>query len=422
MMKTTAEYNEKYNNTDHEVMKAGEGSPTKLKSISSNSASKPLSNGSTRPPQNLKETSKGQRKKVNSYLNQLNSLPKLSKIEYKFNAISVFSGGGGLDLGAAWASFHVKFASDVEQTHCDTIEYNFSDCSTLCTEVERLTKNKIVKKIGDEKIHLLIGGPPCQAFSILGKRQSVNDPRGMLIYDYARLVDELKPEAFIFENVPGLLTVNGGKDWEDFLLHLESGETKYKLFVKPLNAADYGIPQIRQRIFIVGFKNQKAEFNFPVPTHQKEIKEISDEFSDKSKCNDKFWRPARLALENLKGKRNHRIRIHGERVRERYKKVAPGGKDKIDHTARIHPDKPAGTVLVGSKSGGGRPHIHPKLPRHITVREAARLQSFPDWYFFQGTDTWQYRAVGNAVPPLLGRAICLEIASTLEKLSEVPDK
>lgn len=414
-MKTTVDSAENYNEISYSDRRATDARPQELKNRSSDSEYESSSKNFARQPKNLTEKTGKHQKESNLYLEKLNSLPKLSKIKYKFNAVSVFSGGGGLDLGAAWADFHIKFSSDVESTHCETIEYNFSDCSTLCTKVEDLTKDKIVKKIGSVKIDLLIGGPPCQAFSILGKRQSINDPRGMLIYDYARLVNELKPEAFIFENVPGLLTVNNGNDWKDFLNHLGFGETKYKLFVKSLNAADFGIPQIRQRIFIVGFKDKKAEFDFPVPTHQKEKQSNS---ADSSEGDDKFWLPARLALENLKGKRNHRIRIHGERVKERYKKVTPGEKDKVDHTARIHPDKPAGTVLVGSKSGGGRPHIHPKLPRHITVREAARLQSFPDWYFFTGTDTWQYRAVGNAVPPLLGRAVCLEIAKTLEKLAQ----
>lgn len=392
-------------------------------SHSGNNSSSPSSESTTDSPlgssNKLKRVNKRRKKNINSYLKQLNELPKFSKIKYRFNAISLFCGGGGLDIGAAWAGFHVKFASDIEQAHCETIQHNFSDCSTLPIKIEDLTKKKIVERIGAGKIDLLVGGPPCQAFSILGKRQSVNDPRGQLIYEYARLIEELKPKAFIFENVPGLLTVNNGNDWRDFLNHLQSGKTKYHLFVKFLNAADFGVPQIRHRIFIVGFKNKKAKFNFPSSTHREKLQE--DSLLEMG-GDTKLWVPASLALENLKGKKNHRIRPHGKIVRERYKKVLPGTKDKIDHTARIHPDKPAGTVLVGSKAGGGRPHIHPKNPRHITVREAARLQSFPDWYVFQSTETWQYRAVGNAVPPLLARAVCLEIASTLQKLKSKVEK
>lgn len=349
---------------------------------------------------------------LNSYLQELHAFPKFSEIEYKYNAVSIFSGGGGLDAGAAWAGFQVKFASDLEQPHCDTVKHNFSDCETPAMKVEDLTKDIILKYVKHTKVDLLVGGPPCQAFSILGKRQSVNDPRGKLIYEYARLINELEPEAFIFENVPGLLNVNNGKDWRKFLRHLKSGETKYKLFVQSLNAADFGVPQVRHRIFIVGFKNKKAKFKFPSPTHRKKTE---NESADPS---NNFWLPAKLALENVEGKENHRIRIHGKPVEERYKTVVPGTKDKVDHTARIHPDRPAGTVLVGSKNGGGRPHIHPVEPRHITVREAARLQSFPDWYVFQGPESWQYRAVGNAVPPILGRAICLEIFNSLNNLTE----
>lgn len=356
--------------------------------------------------------------KTNIYLERLDSLPRIEDIDYKFNAVSLFCGGGGLDLGAAFAGFRVLFASDIEPAHCNTIKYNFPDCATLPAKIQDLTGNKITEAAKEAEIDLLVGGPPCQAFSILGKRQSINDPRGKLIYDYARIIDELKPKAFIFENVPGLLTVNNGNDWKDFIKKIESGETKYKLFDSTLNAADFGVPQTRQRVFIIGFRDNSAVFNFPTPTHSK--KEAQSALEGISAKN--FWIPAKFALEDVDGKENHRLRVHGKQVKERYKKVVPGTKDKIDHTARIHPDKPAGTVLVGSRSGGGRPHIHPDQPRHITVREAARLQSFPDWYIFQEAETWQYRAVGNAVPPLLAKAICLEIASTLQTLSRESDR
>ena len=155
---------------------------------------------------------------------------------------------------------------------------------------------------------------------------------------------------------------------------------------------------IRKRVFVVGFR-QPTKFAFPLPEYRNPLKLKLDNY------NLPDWIPAKLALENVDGLHNQDIRIHGERVRSRYEKIPQGGRDKIDHTDRIDPEKPSGTVLVGSKAGGGRPHIHPYLPRHITVREAARLQSFPDWYRFLGTTTAQYRQVGNAVPPLLARAV-----------------
>jgi DNA (cytosine-5)-methyltransferase 1 len=347
----------------------------------------------------------------NLFLDKINSLPKPAEINYKYNAVSLFSGGGGLDIGASWAKFRVDFASDLEPEHCKTISYNFPDCTTIAADVIDLTGEKIRTLSSKNQFDLLLGGPPCQAFSILGRRNSFNDPRGQLVYEYARLVKEIKPRAFVFENVPGLMTVNKGEDWKELLQYFEE-ETGYKIFHSKLNAADFGIPQIRIRVFIIGFRSQEAKFEFPVATHQNPEK-------NKTNGNGKVnWLPAKFALENMEGTPNHRIRPHGDRVRIRYSQIPQGGRDKVDHTDRIHPEKPSGTVLVGSRAGGGRPHIHPEVPRHISVREAARLQSFPDWYVFQNTETWQYRAVGNAVPPLLGKVVCDSIARSLDELTK----
>jgi DNA (cytosine-5)-methyltransferase 1 len=124
--------------------------------------------------------------------------------------------------------------------------------------------------------------------------------------------------------------------------------------------------------------------------------------------------PSAWALADVDGLINQNIRIHGDRVRARYRRIAPGDRDRVDHTDRIDGDRPSGTVLVGSGGGGGRPHIHPFEDRVITVREAARLQSFPDWYEFRGTSTAQYRQVGNAVPPLMAYEVGKAIYEALE--------
>lgn len=345
---------------------------------------------------------------MNYYLATLNSLRLSSNKNKESIAVSLFSGGGGLDLGLSLASFNFKYANDEVQYYCDTISHNFPDCIAEVKDVRDLKGQEIKELIKSETISLIAGGPPCQAFSILGKRGSFADLRGQLVFDYIRLINELKPDAFVFENVPGLLTLNKGEDWERLYNHFQV-ETGYDIYTDILNAADYGVPQIRKRVFVVGFR-QSTEFKFPQPLYRdsSSLDLLSQHLPE--------WIRAKFALENVDGLPNHDIRIHGDRVRSRYEKIPPGGRDKVDHTDRIDPEKPSGTVLVGSKAGGGRPHIHPYLHRHITVREAARLQSFPDWYKFLGTSTAQYRQVGNAVPPLLALAVGKSIRAALQTL------
>ena len=344
---------------------------------------------------------------VNQYIKTINSLYFPPKINTDLTAISLFSGGGGLDLGLSLAGFNFKYANDKEKYYCDTIKYNFPDCTTELQEIQNLQGQKIKEIIESKQITLIAGGPPCQAFSILGKRESFSDKRGQLVFEYIRLINEMKPDVFIFENVPGILTVNGGQDWERLYYYFQV-ETGYDLYTNVLNAADFGVPQIRKRVFVIGFR-QATQFIFPTPLYRNPTE------SSLLTQNLPEWIPAKFALENVDGLDNHKIRVHGNRVKNRYKNVPQGGRDKVDRTDRIDSDKPSGTVLVGSKAGGGRPFIHPFLPRHITVREAARLQSFPDWYKFLGTSTAQYRQVGNAVPPLVSLAIGKSILSALNK-------
>lgn len=345
---------------------------------------------------------------MNHYLSSLNSLKIYSQTNQDLVAVSLFSGGGGLDLGLSFAGFNFKYSTDIEDEYCHTVKYNFPDCIVEAKDVYDISAKEIQEKIQTDSIALLAGGPPCQAFSILGKRQSFSDSRGQLVFEFIRLINEFKPHAFIFENVPGILSLNKGEDWNNFLSIIQT-KTDYSLQLnRLLNAADYGVPQIRKRIFVIGFR-YPTKFSLPTPTHFNPHEERS--ISNQGLIQ---WIPSKLALEEVEGLPNHNIRPHGERVRNRYMAVPPGGRDRIDHTDRIHPERPAGTVLVGSKAGGGRPHIHPDFPRHITVREAARLQSFPDWYTFQGNSTAQYRQVGNAVPPLLALSIGKSIKEALQ--------
>lgn len=341
-------------------------------------------------------------KQTNIYLQRLNSFRK--EVNYRYNCISLFSGGGGLDLGAHFAEFKTLLVSDIIPSYTATIKANLPHVSVYNDDAMDLTSAKIrdLAKFNDD-VDLIIAGPPCQAFSIMGKRQSLDDPRGKLTIKYFELVSELRPKVFLFENVPGLMTVNHGEDFNNLLDFIKS-ETGYQLFRTKLNASDFGIPQERERIFIVGFRPDISceSFSFPVcatgPLHEL--------------LPDKM--PSKYALECVAGVPNQVIRVHTEAVRKRFEAVPQGGRDRGSYSDKLKPEMPSGTVMIGSSAGGARPFIHPYEPRALTVRETARLQSFPDWYEFSGSRTEQYRQVGNAVPPLLAYEILSAIKRALE--------
>jgi len=307
--------------------------------------------------------------------------PLGSSTETLPSVVSLFSGAGGLDKGLELAGFKTLFATDLHPENCETLKKNFPDAEVVARSITDLSGREILKKLNRTvgEIDLVAGGPPCQAFSILGKRRSLEDPRGALVFEFARIIKELKPRAFLFENVKGLTSVNDGRDWKELLKYFRE-QTGYELHTEVLNAADFGVPQFRERVFVVGLREPNRNFEFPNATHAPSSKAVL--------LGLQSHLTVRHALRDLQGQPNHDKRIHGERVASRYAKISPGGRDRTDHTDRLEWDKPSGTVLVGSSAGGGRPHIHPKEHRHITVREGARLQSFPDSFVFMGTNTW----------------------------------
>jgi len=341
----------------------------------------------------------------NEYLSVLDAL-KVPKRGNGLGYVSVFCGGGGLDLGFASAGFKPLFSSDVVPVFCETVHKNLKGHIAEPHDITTLSGKAVLKRVGTP-VDVVIGGPPCQSFSILGSRKSTHDPRGKLIFEYARFIREIGPKAFLFENVPGILTVNKGADWKELLDFFES-ETGYHIKWTKLNSVTFGVPQIRQRVIAVGFRNEEsfARFNWPHRTHTDSLAQTELGLS--------LPRPSGLAFESVAHLPNHVLREHCERVKTRYSQIPPGGRDRKDHTDRVHPERPSGTVLVGSGAGGGRPFIHPYEHRHITVREAARLQSFPDWWVFSGGPTASYRQVGNAVPPIMAKAVAHQIAKALK--------
>ena len=316
----------------------------------------------------------------------------------QLSAIALFSGGGGLDLGFAAAGFAVRLSTDVDPVGCATLERNMSERKKLfplhpviSEDIAKLSANDLLEKAGLNKgeVDIVIGGPPCQAFSVFGQRKGLDDPRGGLVWEFLRVVRGIRPRAFVFENVYGLASLHNGGVLKELKRRLSMGG-EYKVDAQTYELAAHGIPQWRKRVFIVGSRVSDAPPRMP-ETHGAK----------------KGLKPFRTVSEALfgmpppgNGLANHRVRAHGEKIILRYKSMPFGMRDKHTRINRLDPGKPSYTIVVGSDQGGGKGHVHPYEPREVTPRESARLQTFPDWWKFNGNVRHMIRQVGNAVPPL----------------------
>lgn len=331
--------------------------------------------------------------------------------------ISLFSGGGGLDLGLEAAGFETIFATDIDNHSCMTLQHGketaaeknlpfLQSAIVRQADILHLSPSEIMEAAGVKpgEVELLAGGPPCQAFSVFGRRKGVNDPRGMLFYEYLRVLAEIQPQAFVFENVFGLLTIHNGATFKELCERLKApgNDIRYELSVFRLNAADYGVPQNRDRVFIIGSrKGKKLEVLPPI---------CSEEKSGRSLPRHRTVTDAFRGLPPLgKDLPNHTSRDHSKRIVQRYCGLEFGERDPKTRINKLHPEKPSFTIIVGSDKGGGKGHVHPFEPREVSPRESARIQTFPDWWGFSGTSRHPIRQVGNAVPPVMAAMIGREI-------------
>ncbi|HAT14799.1 MAG TPA: DNA (cytosine-5-)-methyltransferase [Microcoleaceae bacterium UBA11344] len=382
-------------------------------------------------------------------------------------AVDLFAGAGGMTLGFEQAGFDVLASVEIDPIHCATHEFNFPLCSILCKDVALLTGSEIRKNsaIGRREIDVVISGSPCQGFSMMGKRD-VDDPRNSLIFHFQRLVLELKPKFFVMENVPGI-TAGEHKQLLNILISsfLEAGyqvEEKYQV----LNAAHYGVPQARKRLFLIGCKKKyelpkypqpitflprakaktkilkrpKKAPNLPaVPTVWDAIGDLPEveNYSEllygdsiialygKSSSYASILRQIDYLDDDYSYDREFDRRIlssswrtqHSPECMARFAATPQGEKEPISRFYKLHPEGVCNTLRAGTDRGRGaftspRP-IHPQTPRCITVREAARLHSYPDWFRFHRTKWHGFRQVGNSVPPLLAKAVGSEIIRAL---------
>lgn len=348
-----------------------------------------------------------------------------------FNAIDLFCGCGGLSYGFERAGFNILLGIDNDEKALETFELNHNEAKSICGDITTITYEKDIKPlIGDKSIDVIIGGPPCQGMSLSGPRK-FDDPRNKLYLSYIRLVDEIKPKMFVIENVPGLVGLFGGQI-KDSIIEKFS-EMGYEIQYRILCASDYGVPQSRKRVVFVGSRIG----NYSYPDIESDQITCSMALSDLPPLIDELGEDVmeyateptndyqKLMRANSKEVRNHIAANHSEKVKSIIALVPDGGNykdlpEEFIHTRNFHvawtrfaSDKPAPTIDTGH-----RHHFHYKYNRVPTVRECARLQSFPDDFIFLGNKTQQFRQVGNAVPPIMARKIADQVKNTLENTNE----
>lgn len=327
-------------------------------------------------------------------------------------ALDLFCGCGGLSLGFEEAGFEVVAGIDNDQEALETFAKNFQNAQTYNIDISN-TSDIPFEQIGE--IDVILGGPPCQGFSIAGKRQA-DDPRNQLIDAYIDIVKQLNPKAVLIENVPNILNMADGKFRDSITENLE--KLGFSVSIEKLNSADFGVPQNRKRVFFFGLKNQHFELEkmhaLSTVTCKDAISDLPDFDLDNGAdyVNEALSSYQKELRRGSSGVWNHILTNHSDQTKEIISLVPDGGNYKdlptqLQSTRKVNiawtrfsSSKPSFTIDTGH-----RHHFHYEFNRIPTVRESARLQSFPDSFIFYGSKTSQYRQVGNAVPPLLAKVI-----------------
>jgi len=338
-------------------------------------------------------------------------------------AVSFFAGAGGFDVGFHCAGYENLASIEINQIFCETLRYNFPKKLVVGpphysgdvrdrTSIAQILKEELrIKQPFEGVFH---GGPPCQPFSIASNQRFSktgenfkrigfeHEEYGNLLTDYLWFILEFRPKVFIIENVAGFMDLDKGlqvRSALDTLINAGYSVSKPQVF----DLADFGIPQHRNRFVVVGSRTGHT-FKFP----SKNRPHVP--------CVEVFKK-------DMNGVSNHEIRVHKPESLLRYVQLEYGKRDKLGRVDRLNPAKPSKTVIAGGTKGGGRSHLHPFIPRTISVRECARLQTFPDWYVFTGAIARQFTQVGNAVPPLFAYKLAVEIQKQFfDNVLDSPEK
>lgn len=370
--------------------------------------------------------------------------------------IDLFAGAGGLSLGFEQAGFDVVAAVEIDPVHAAVHKYNFPDCAVIPCSVTELTGNRIraMAGIGSRKVDVVFGGAPCQGFSLIGQR-ALDDPRNSLVKDFVRIVSELDANYFVFENVKGLTVGKHRKFLEEIIEEFRKAGYAVVEKWKVLNAYEHGVPQDRQRLFLLGAKKGLKLPQYPPPTTAKpgvvselpraptcgdalgdlpdaerfERLRFTDEVRASRSANSSGYAKL-MRCELTEGwaygyRRKWDPHVltssmrseHTEVSRQRFAETEPGAVEPISRFLKLSPTGVSNTLRAGTDSARGaftspRP-IHYKWNRCVTVREMARLHGFPDWFRFHETKWHGARQIGNSVPPPLARAVAAQVIKAL---------
>ncbi len=385
--------------------------------------------------------------------------------------VDLFSGAGGLSCGLEMAGFRPILANELVPAYAETYRHNHPNTDLIVGDVREVSEANIRKRLGVAKgeVDLLAGGPPCQGFSINAPIRSLDDDRNHLFKEYIRIAKELLPKAILIENVPGIISMGKGTVVDQ--IYKEIKELGYSIQHKILFAGHYGVPQMRFRTIFLAVKGGGTEIVFPEPkydakavanfTGAKELcLNILPLFQQSLKPQTSVWDAISDLPEIESGSKNDKIRYACKKPQSQYQEILRNGSDFVynhscnnlgkvniermkhipqggswrdipfdllpkglqrarrsDHTkryGRLDPEGLCSTVLTKCDPHWGS-FFHPTQDRVISIREAARIQSFPDSYHFTGSVTQQYEQVGNAVPPLMANEIGKSIISMLEQ-------
>lgn len=348
----------------------------------------------------------------------------MSSNQSTYNVLDLFCGCGGLSLGFERAGFNIVLGIDIWNDALKTFKANHRNAKTLCADVSNVNIEEIKSAFNGSDVDIIIGGPPCQGFSIAGKR-IIDDERNRLYKGFVALVEYFRPKAFVMENVPNILSMGDGAIKNSIIS--DFSKLGYTIAVNTLTASDYGVPQNRKRAFFVGLSGNN-KFVFPSPFIAEKV--TSEEaLSDLPESSAEDGTPyvinptsdyQILMREHSDGIYNHQTTNHNQKTIDIISQVPDGGnyKDLPEELQDIRKVHIAWTRLNSKKPSftidtGHRHHFHYKFNRIPTARESARIQSFPDDFIFTCSKTSQLKQIGNAVPPLLSEAIAKSLKQQL---------